>query len=95
VADFLLLDTVIGFFRECFATPSDCESLTGFPSAFVFGLGLPRSILFWLYAAMPNSAMRTRTSSLGASLLGTFLRTKRVISVSTPNFISAYLANCL
>src|SRR6266508_3449812 len=39
------------------------------PSAFVFGLGLPRSILFWLYAVMPNSAMRTKTSSLGASLL--------------------------
>ena len=38
--------------------------------------------------------MRANTSALGATRRGTFLRTKRVMSVSTPNFIKAYLANC-
>jgi len=51
--------------------------------------------LAFTYAGMPSSAILARTSSFGATLLGTFLRTKRVMSFSTPSFIKAYLANCL
>ena len=43
----------------------------------------------------PSSFIRARTSSLGATRRGTFLRTKRVMSVSMPSFIRAYLAYCL
>ena len=58
---------------------------------FVYG----KALLLSGYAGIPSSAMRARTSSLGASRLGTSLRTKRVMSFSTPSFSSAYLANCL
>src|ERR671924_1448587 len=84
-ADFLFLETVIFFFRECFATPASLSFASGF-----------NNILFvdqnYRYAVKPRSVMRARTSSRGASRLGTFLRTKRVMSVSTPSFIKAYLA---
>ena len=75
-------------FREGFATPANLCSCFGVVHAlFSFSSNLIQ--------AKPSSFMRASTSSLGASLLGTFLRTKRVMSFSTPNFISAYLANCL
>ncbi len=47
------------------------------------------------YRLRPNSAMRASVSALEATRRGTSFRTKRVMSVSTPNFNKAYLANCL
>lgn len=47
------------------------------------------------YIGIPSSFMRARVSSFEATRRGTFFLTKRVMSVSTPNFIRAYLANCL
>jgi hypothetical protein len=76
------------FFRECFATPVSLAFVSGFNQlSFVD----PNN----RYAVKPSSIIRARTSSLGANLLGTFLRTKRVMSVCTPKRIKAYLANCL
>lgn len=52
---------------------------------------LPPSIYAWI----PSSSIRASVSAFDATRRGTFFRTKRVMSVSTPNFMSAYLANCL
>ena len=92
---FLLPETVIFFFRECVATAPRRRFATPDSACFVPGF-YPLSFVDRnnRYAVKPSSVIRARTSSRGASRLGTFLRTKRVMSVSTPNFIRAYLANC-
>ena len=86
--DLLFPTTDFSFLWECFATPVSLS--------FVPGL---QDLMFvdpsTCYTLKPSSIIRTRTSSFAANLLGTFLRTNRVMSVSTPNCISAYLANCL
>ena len=87
-ADLLFATTDLFFLWECCATPVSLSFVPGLQDLLFVDPGT-------CYALKPSSVIRARTSSFAASLLATFLRTKRVMSVSTPNFIRAYLANCL